>query len=155
MDPLDHLLQQYAKTLLAFTKWEKGGVSKCTVDVSLLVGPTQARWLRELGLTRPFAVITACNPDGVVTSESTNDTAHEALRDMLNLAAVDTSVACMSCSPDLSHTELGLAVMMERDAVIEVGRHFRQLAIFWYEGEQFSIVPLKQGSAVVPLPMGN
>lgn len=153
MELSDDLLQRYAKTLLAFTKWDKDGVSKCTVDVSQIVGPTQARWLRELGLGRSFAVITAWNPEGVVTSDSVNDAAHEALRDTLKLAAVNTSVACMGCSPDMSHSEPGLAVMVERDAAIELGRRFRQLAIFWYESEQFTIVPLKADCAAVPLPM--
>lgn len=153
MDVPDKLLRKYAKTLLAFTKWEKDGVSKCTVDLSQIVGPTQARWLRELGLSRPFAVITAWNPGGIITSEKVNDAAHELLKDALSVLAVDTSVACMGCSPNMEHVEPGLAVMMDQTAAMEVARTFGQLAVYWYNAECFSIVPLQPNAAAVPLPL--
>lgn len=153
MEIPDHVLHKYAESLLAFTKWDKDGVSKCTVDLSKAVGPTQARWLRELGLNRSFAVITAWNPLGVSIGEEANSAAHDSLREALSLAAIDTSVACMGCSPDMAHTEQGLAAMMDREAAMEVARTFGQLAMFWYENECFSIVPLGQNDSAVPLPL--
>jgi hypothetical protein len=149
----DQLLAQYASTQLAFTRWEKDGVSKCTIDLRQAVGPTQVRWLRDLGLGKPFAVITACNPGGEALSEDENDELAAELKEVLEANEVDTSVSCTGCSADMTHFEPGLAIVVEEPEAADVAEQFDQLAMFWFDGERFWIVPVTAGGKPVGLPI--
>ncbi len=45
-----------------------------------------------------------------------------------------------ACSPDGSHCERSVAVVMPRDKAIQLGRELEQVAIFWFDGARFWIL---------------
>ena len=45
-----------------------------------------------------------------------------------------------ACSPDRSHCECSVAVVMEQDLALALGRELEQVAIFWFDGKRFWIL---------------
>ena len=45
-----------------------------------------------------------------------------------------------ACSPDRSHCECSVAVIMEQKRAIDLARELEQVAIFWFDGKQFWIL---------------
>lgn len=106
--------------------------------------------LRDLGLDRSFAVLTAENPWGEnaedepsAAREDAAERRNAARRERLELelrSAGTTFLPCDGVAPDGEYREHGVAVVLDRDAAIAVARRYRQLAIFWYDGRDFWLV---------------
>lgn len=77
-----------------------------------------------------FAIVTACNPLGVVLDEADNRQRDEALLASLHERGL-RPLRAIGCSPDLSHREPGWAVPMGRAEAIALGREFDQDAVYW------------------------
>lgn len=108
------------------------------VDLRLEVEQPVRRGLAAIGLDKPFGVLTAFNPRGVDIGDQEN------LRRMKELEAElassgDLFIRVDACSPDKSHCECSVALVAERQRVIDIAVRWEQIAIFWWDGAQFWI----------------
>lgn len=62
-------------------------------------------------------------------------------------------VSIDACSPDRAHCERSMAIALDERSLIDIARRYQQLAIFWFDGEAFWIVPAHSGNARVRLPV--
>jgi hypothetical protein len=90
-------------------------------------------------LSDPFAIITAFDPHGRDLSAAENEERKLQLNRKLRksgyrLMDVD------ACSPDQTHCECSVAVVMEQKKAIDVARELGQVAIFWFDGNRFWIL---------------
>ena len=95
--------------------------------------------LKAAGLDKPFAIMTAFDPRGENLSPAENERRKRGLDDRLRLgnyrfAQVD------ACSPDGSHCECSVAVLMPKDKAIDLAREMEQVAFFWFDGKRFWIL---------------
>lgn len=58
-------------------------------------------------------------------------------------------------SPDRSHCERSIAIAADRRQVLDLACRYRQLAIFWFDGTSFSIVPAVSEKQAVRLPLSE
>ena len=95
-----------------------------------------------------FGVVTACNPDGVTVSNEQNMAASERLERHLAEAGFQY-FPVTGCSPDLTHQEPGFGIITDdRDVIIELGREWRQEAVYWIDRGIVHLVPCGGGEAV-------
>ncbi|MGI8618537.1 MAG: DUF3293 domain-containing protein [Gemmatimonadaceae bacterium] len=107
--------------------------------------------LEKIGLTGPFAVLTAHDPRGRDESADVNARRAAVLDEkLLSLGARFVHVE--ACSPDGSHCEASVAVAISREAATGLAREFEQVAIFWFDGEKFWIVGALAPADPVMLP---
>lgn len=79
-----------------------------------------------------FAILTAFNPHGRDHSEAENEERAGRLR--AELTSRGLTWACADgWSPDRSHREPGVAVVVDRVSAQQIGRAYEQSAIYWYE----------------------
>ena len=110
----------------------------------------QTRFLvQDLDQVRPtFGVVTACNPDGVTISDEHNRAATERLWDHLAEAGFQF-FPVTGCSPDLKHQEPGFGIITnDRDVIVQLGREWRQVAVYWIDQGILHLVPCGAGEAV-------
>lgn len=96
-------------------------------DTVFLVPQPPREWPRR------FAIVTAHNPDGALSTDKANDEYGRALRRYLGERGIE-SFAVVGASPDLTHHEAGrgfVAAGLEEAAAIS--SRFRQVAFFWVE----------------------
>ena len=125
---------RYPETILSFS-------TKPLVEIDLR-GIPPARSLADLaaaGFGQPFAVLTAFDPHGRDLSREENEKRRRDLDARLRaegykFAQVD------ACSPDRSHCECSVAVVMPQEKAIELAHELEQVAIFWFDGERFWIL---------------
>ena len=55
-------------------------------------------------------------------------------------------------SPDGRHRERSVAVRLPRDRVVALGRHYRQSAVFWYDGRDVWLLGAVVDAAPERLP---
>jgi hypothetical protein len=125
---------RYPETILRFP-------FEPAVEIDLREVPSQeALWrLREMGFGDPFAVLTAFDPQGQNLRPEENEKRKRDLNRRLaelGYRFVDVD----ACSPDGSHCECSVAVVMDQKAAIALGRELEQVAIFWFDGKQFWIM---------------
>src|SRR5690606_35072837 len=93
-------------------------------------------------------VVTACNPDGVTVSNEQNMAASERLERHLAEAGFQF-FRVTGCSPDLTHQEPGFGVITdEQDVIVQLGREWRQVAVYWIYQGILHLVPCGAGEAV-------
>jgi hypothetical protein len=107
--------------------------------------------LKAAGFGRPFAVLTAFDPRGRDLSPDENEQRRRDLDRRLGnegykFAHVD------ACSPDRSHCECSVAVVMPQDKAIALARELEQIAIFWFDGKRFWILGALLDTEPVLLP---
>jgi hypothetical protein len=112
-----------------------------TVDVCAAAGPDVISRLLELGLGQQFAVITPCNPLGVRLNDDANAVRLAAFRADLDTAGI-RSLEADGWSPDRSHVERGNACALSLPAAIALARRWQQLALFWFDGRAFTVIPI-------------
>lgn len=80
-----------------------------------------------------FGILTGCNPDGVTVSDDQNRAATKRLR--AALASAEFQIFSVTgCSHDLRHQEPGFGIVTDdRDLIVQLGRSWKQDAIFWVE----------------------
>ncbi|MGI8509647.1 MAG: DUF3293 domain-containing protein [Gemmatimonadaceae bacterium] len=110
--------------------------------------------LIRLDLDGPFGVVTALDPMGLTQSVQR----HHALAAELEreIAAMGVPFVLLdACSPDRSHCERSIAVAAPRSRVVEIACRYEQLAIFWFDGSSFWIVPARSTGEQLRLPVAD
>jgi len=110
--------------------------------------------LKTAGFGRPFAVLTAFDPRGRDLSPDENEQRRRDLDRRLGsegykFAHVD------ACSPDRSHCECSVAVIMPQDNAIALARELEQIAIFWFDGQRFWILGALLEASPLMLPRSS
>ena len=101
------------------------------------------------GLPQRFGVVTACNSNGDVVDEAQNVAATTTLRRQLENAN-RTFFPVTGCSTDLAHQEPGFGVVCQSaEEVVELGRTWRQEAVFWVEDGIVHLLPCGAGERTV------
>ena len=91
------------------------------------------------GWPSAFAIITACDPNGVTTDEVSNRAHDGRLASLLRERSLRHWRATGG-SPDFSHAEPGYAVETSFQDALQIGRLFEQEAIFWIENDELILV---------------
>jgi hypothetical protein len=136
---------QYPCTILEFATPDR-----LRIDLREPLGATERATLAALGLDRPFAVLTAENPLGenaedkpTATQEAATERRNASRRAELEAELRKSGVAFQPCdgvAPDGEYREQGVAVVLPREQAVMLARRFGQLAIFWFDGRNFSLV---------------
>jgi len=94
-----------------------------------------------------FVIVTAHNPDGIITDEHENQRSDERLRNKLDAIGFEY-FPVTGGSADFSHAEPGHGVVCSREEALEIAREFDQQAIFEVrEGKVFLISALPSPEA--------
>jgi hypothetical protein len=101
---------------------------------------------RYITINRPrdFWVVTAYNPDGTTTGSSDNIVADEKLQVALEQLGV-TPFRIIGMSPDLRHAEPGWGFPASQSTALEIGRRFRQEAVFHFTEGRIDLVDCENG----------
>lgn len=125
---------RYPETVLSFS-------TNPPVEIDLRKIPSERALsqLKAAGLGDPFAVLTAFDPRGRDLSPAENEKRKRDLDHRLGaggykFAHVD------ACSPDRSHCECSVAVIMPQNEALDLARELEQVAIFWFDGNRFWIL---------------
>jgi hypothetical protein len=125
---------KYPETILSFAT-----TPAIEIDLRAIPPRDALNGLARAGLTEPFAIMTAFDPRGENLSAEENDERRRLLEQRLNkLGYSFVTVDC--CSPDRSHCECSVAVVMPQEAAIALAKELEQVAIFWFDGQRFWIV---------------
>jgi len=140
---------RYPETILSFS-------TEPAVEIDLREIPSE-RVLAQLsaaGFGRPFAILTAFDPRGHNLSAAENEKRRRELDDRLRAAGYKF-VHVDACSPDRSHCECSVAVLMLQDKAIDLARELEQVALFWFDGKRFWIVGAIVESDPLMLPRSS
>ncbi|HEU5220352.1 MAG TPA: DUF3293 domain-containing protein [Gemmatimonadales bacterium] len=136
----------YPETILRFPD------AGLRIDLRRPVPPEAIRALAGLGLTGPFAVVTACEPLGQRLEDAANSRLTTVLTSLV-LERYPSARLAHGISPDGSHTERGWAIPAPVDEVRTLAARFLQDAIFWFDGKVFSILPVLAPHQPLQLPV--
>jgi len=125
---------RYPETILSFS-------TQPTVEIDLRVIPSGSELgkLDAAGFGEPFAVLTAFDPRGRDLSPTENEKRRRDLDRRLTAEGY-RFVHVDACSPDRSHCERSVAVVMPQEKAIDLAREMDQVAIFWFDGKRFWIL---------------
>jgi len=140
---------RYPETVLTFA-------TRPVVEIDLREVPSESALaqLRAAGLEKPFAIVTAFDPEGKNLAASENDQRKQELdRRLTSMGYHFVHVDC--CSPDRSHCECSVAVTMPRQTALDLAREMRQVAIFWFDGKFFWILGATVETDPLMLPRGS
>jgi hypothetical protein len=93
-----------------------------------------------------FAIITACDPDGLPTTAELNRAADKALESELRAAGYRLH-RITGGSADGVHLEPGWGVPIGLPGAVEYGRRYRQLAVFYIQGGRLKLVDCADGAS--------
>jgi len=140
---------RYPETVLRFS-------TQPVVEIDLREIPSKGALaqLRAVGFEDPFAVLTAFDPHGENLSREENEKRRRDLDQRLTeegykFAHVD------ACSPDRSHCECSVAVVMPQEKAIDIARELGQVAIFWFDGKRFWILAVVVETDPLMLPRNS
>lgn len=137
----------FPRTVLHFAD-----VSHPNMDLRRHASREAIRALTRHGLNGSFGVVTAHDPMGITQSVERNDALAAQLEG--EIATMGVPFALLdACSPDRSHCERSIAVALSRASVVEIACRYEQLAIFWFDGRSFWIVPARSTTEQVRLPV--
>jgi hypothetical protein len=145
-DQLDPDWHRYPDTVLHFRT-----DPPVRIDLREPVAGDAIAAMDSIGLSGPFAVLTAHDPRGRDEDADVNERRSERLDDRLLALGVEF-VHVDAYSPDGSHCEASVAAIIEREQATALAREFEQVAIFWFDGEKFWIVGALAPSEPVVLP---
>src|SRR6266496_3755990 len=86
-----------------------------------------------------FAVVTACNPNGIQHSSGDNTRFDSQLLVALEAERIK-HWRVTGTSADFQHSEPGYAIETNLDTALTIGNQFRQEAIFWIEHGHLSVI---------------
>ena len=150
-------LAEYPETVLEFAD-----PAPLTVDLRVPLATSTRRALAAIGLGAPFAVLTAENPHGE-NAEDAPTAGEEAAREVSNerrMSRLERELAARGVThrhvdgvaPDGSYRERCVAAVLPRDEAVELARRFGQLALFWFDGDRFWLMPAEAGGEPRALP---
>ncbi|HEX9130140.1 MAG TPA: DUF3293 domain-containing protein [Gemmatimonadaceae bacterium] len=124
---------RYPETILRFS-------TQPMVEIDLRVIPSESALakLDAAGFGQPFAVLTAFDPRGRDLSKAENEKRRRELDRRLTAEGY-RFVHVDACSPDRSHCERSVAVVMPQSKAIDLALVLEQVAIFWFDGKRFWI----------------
>ena len=99
----------------------------------------------EEGWPESFAVVTACNPEGVNADDAANAAANEELESAIRDAGLSYSPMTGGAS-DGSHIEPSFLVRCDLETALVLGRRFNQEAVFWIEAGRLHLVACEGGT---------
>ena len=115
------------------------------------VNPEYRKTLFRLGAAEDcpstFAVVTVCNPDGVVLPAAENSSRTEAFRMQLDECGF-RHFPVTGYDPDGPHREAGFGVESDRETAMAFGRQWEQEAIFWIERGKLILVSCKDDEEI-------
>jgi hypothetical protein len=125
---------KYPETVLEFAT-----APRVEIDLRKIPSDGEITALQSAGFHQPFAVMTAFDPRGENLAAAENEKRKEDLEKRLRssgykFAEVD------ACSPDRSHCECSVAVVMPQEKALDLARELEQVAIFWFDGRRFWIL---------------
>ena len=135
----------YSDTILRFPK------TGLSIDLRVPLSPSTQQLLSDLGLGRPFAVITACNPLGSQLDPAANRRLASVLAALVR-ERHPGALEAHGVSPDGQHQEPGWAIATSLEEAQRLAAQFLQRAVFWFDGARFLIVPVLAGGPSVALP---
>jgi len=140
---------RYPETVLSFS-------TQPPVEIDLRETPSEIALLqlKMAGFGEPFAILTAFDPRGRNLSPAENEQRKRELDQRIaasgyRFAHVD------SCSPDRSHCECSVAVLMPQEKAVDLARELEQVAIFWFDGKQFWILGAIADADPIMLPRSS
>jgi Protein of unknown function (DUF3293) len=140
---------KYAETIVTFS-------TDPPIEVDLRDTPSHSTIasLRAAGFGTAFAIVTAFDPEGRDLPEEENEQRMRAL-DLRLSASGYAFVRADCCSPDHTHCEGSVAVIMPREEALDLARELEQVAIFWFDGEKFWILGAIVDTDPVMLPRNS
>lgn len=124
------------------------------IDLREIPSVSALAQLKAAGFDRPFAVLTAFDPRGRDLSADENGQRKRDLDQRLRADGYQF-VQVDACSPDRSHCESSVAVVMPQDDAIALARELEQIAIFWFDGKRFWIQGAILEADPLMLPLSN
>jgi Protein of unknown function (DUF3293) len=125
---------RYPETILDFAT-----TPRVQIDLREVPSDSALVALKAVGLGEPFAIITAFDPRGETLSPAENERRTQALEKHLRSSKYRFGQVD-ACSPDRSHCECSIAVVMPQEKALDLARELEQVAIFWFDGRRFWIV---------------
>jgi hypothetical protein len=124
------------------------------IDLRAIPSEDEIAALKAAGLGQPFAIMTAFDPRGEDLSPAENEKRKQQLEERLRssgyrFAQVD------ACSPDRSHCECSVAVVMPQETAVDLAREMQQVAIFWFDGKRFWLLGALAESDPLMLPRSS
>jgi hypothetical protein len=125
---------RYPETVLSFST-----TPVVEIDLREIPSETTLAQLKLTGFGEPFAILTAFDPRGRNLSPDENEQRKRELdRRVATSGYRFARVDC--CSPDRSHCECSVAVVMPQANALNLAQELEQVAIFWFDGKQFWIL---------------
>ena len=125
---------RYPETMLGFATRPP-----VKIDLREIPSDSALAQLRAAGFGEPFAIMTAFDPGGRNLSAAENEQRTRELDRRLSSAGYSfVQVEC--CSPDGSHCESSVAVIMPQKNALDLAREMEQVGIFWFDGKRFWIL---------------
>jgi hypothetical protein len=159
-DQADEKWRAYPDTILEFGS---PPAPPLRIDLRERLGDDARSRLAALGLATAFGVFTAENPAGEnAEDEATPDEeAREERRNVHREGRLERElrergapfVRVDGVSPDGSYREHCVATLVARDEAVALARRFEQLALFWYDGSAFWLLPALAEKAPQRLPV--
>jgi len=140
---------RYPETVLTFST-----TPKVEVDLREVPSDRTLTALRGIGFRAPFAVLTAFDPHGRDLSEAENEKRNRELNERLRGSGYHF-IEVDACSPDRSHCECSVAVVMAQNEAIALGKELGQIAIFWFDGARFWILGAVMDADPIMLPRSS
>ena len=140
---------RYPETILSFST-----TPKFEIDLREIPSDKTLTELKRIGLSGPFTVLTAFDPHGRDLSDAENEKRRHELNDRLRSTGY-RFVEVDACSPDRSHCECSVAVVMSQKEALSLARELGQVAIFWFDGARFWILGAVVESDPLMLPRSS
>ncbi len=159
-DDEDAKWDAYPHTVLEFC-----GPPTLRVDLRRPLSDVARRAIAALALGGPFAVLTAENPGG----ENPEDAPSERRAEMIEAGNERRTSALQreleqrgvrhapvdGMAPDGAYREHCLAVALPRVEAVALARRLDQLALFWFDGHDFWLLPAEADAEPERLPRGE
>lgn len=140
---------KYPETVLDF-----GTTPAIEIDLRQIPSDGAVAALKAAGLDQPFAIMTAFDPRGGNLPRAENEERKRKLDERLRANGYKF-VHVDACSPDRSHCECSVAVIMPQGKAIELASELEQVAIFWFDGRRFWIVGALVETDALMLPRSS
>jgi hypothetical protein len=149
--------REYPCTVLEFY-----GPPPGRVDLRRPLGDAERAFLATIGVEAPFAVLTAENPGGENAEDAPTEGAERAreARNERRVSALERELESSGipfalvdgAAPDGDYRERCVAVALPRAAATALAERLRQLALFWYDGRDFWLLPAEADQEPERLP---